>query len=127
MIVSIGSDICDKSRIEKAVAKLGDKFAQRILCPSEFAVYQGRADRVDYLARRFAAKEACVKALGLGIGRGIGWQQMEINNNEFGAPCLRLSGAAKERFDVMGAQTAHISLSDEKGLALAFVVFERSA
>jgi len=126
MIVSIGSDICDKSRIEKAVNKLGDRFAQRILCPSEFAVYQDRADRIDYLARRFAAKEACVKALGLGIGRGIGWQQMEIANNEFGAPFLVLNGAAQERFEEIGAQTAHITLSDERNLALAFVVFERN-
>ena len=124
MIISMGTDLCDKSRIAQVLERRGSAFAQRILTPSEYDRYIHRADRCDFLARRFAAKEAAAKALGLGIGRGISWQQIEIKNNDLGAPELTLSDAALLRFEALGATRSHITISDEKSHALAFVIFE---
>ncbi len=124
MILAMGTDLCDKSRIYAVVERRGEAFAKRILTVNEYERYRVRGDRIDFLARRFAAKEAIAKALGVGIGRGIGWQQMEIMNNTLGAPQIKLLGAARERFDELGAVRAHITMSDEKSHAIAFVVFE---
>lgn len=127
MIVSIGTDICQKSRINAALGRLGDAFAKRILTQDEFSIFQQRGDKDDYLCRRFAAKEAVAKALGTGIGRGLSWQHINIANNEFGAPMVELKDFAKARFESLGANECHISISDEKEYAIAFVVFSRSS
>lgn len=127
MIVSIGTDICSFTRIEAAWRRFGDRFVERVLSAGERSAFAGLAipNRAAYLCKRFAAKEALGKALGTGIGRGISWQHIEVRRRRGEAPQVLLSGAAKARAESMGVARIHLSLSDEKDFALAFVIFER--
>lgn len=126
MIVSIGTDICSYSRVEAAWRRFGDRFVERVLSAGEQRAFAELAipNRAAYLCKRFAAKEALGKALGTGIGRGISWQHIEVRRRRGEAPQVFLSGAAKARADAMGVARIHLSLSDEKDFALAFVIFE---
>lgn len=121
MILGIGTDIVQIARIERAIDRLGTRFVQRILCDQEISVFEKRTDRVAYLAKRFAAKEAASKALGSGIGR-VSWQDFSILNDDSGAPVLRLGGRAAELLRARGARQALLSLSDERDFAMAFVI-----
>jgi holo-[acyl-carrier protein] synthase len=121
MIVGIGTDIVQIDRIKHVVERQGDRFVERILCPSELSIFEKKKRSISYLAKRFAAKEAASKALGTGIGP-ISWQDMEISNDRSGAPILLLKGAAKKRMALIGAHQVSISLSDELDYAVAFVV-----
>jgi holo-[acyl-carrier protein] synthase len=105
-----------------AVERSGDAFVKRILTPFEQQQYAVRSDGIRYLAKRFAAKEAAVKALGTGIGRGISWQHIQIENDEHGAPVLIFTGPAAQRQAQLGSLQAHISIADETDQAIAFVV-----
>ena len=96
MIGGIGTDIIQISRVEATLGRLGDRFAQRILRPIEFARFQNHGSPARFLAKRFAAKEAAAKALGTGIGRGLSWQHIEIASNENGAPELLFFDFAAE-------------------------------
>lgn len=125
MIIAIGSDLVDCRRIAKALSRYGDHFARRILCPQEYALYQERGHCPSFVAKRFAAKEAIGKALGTGIGQGISWQHIAILPNELGAPQVELCEAAARRAVKVGGNHWHVSLSDEKNYALAWVIFER--
>lgn len=125
MIVGIGSDIARVERFTRATQRHGMRFAQRILGPEEQAVWHQKGQPVAYLAKRFAAKEAFVKALGLGLRSGIQWGDIQVINDTLGKPSLQLSGAALTLFQASGACAAHITLSDEMEYALAFVVLER--
>ena len=122
MVKAIGTDIVARARIESALERSGDKFAQRILTPFEMQQFSQSAQPSAFLAKRFAAKEAVAKALGTGIGRGISWQHMQIEHDENGAPILVLTGPAAERQQQLGSRHAHISIADEIDQALAFVV-----
>ena len=122
MVKAIGTDIVKIERIAAAVERGGDRFVQRILTPFEQQQYAGKGNSVSYLAKRFAAKEAAAKALGTGIGRGISWQHMQIENDENGAPILVLTGPAAERQKQLDARKVHLSIADEQDQALAFVV-----
>ena len=126
MIRGVGTDIVDLSRIEASLVRAGEAFAKRILTASEFIRFEalGERRRVAFLAKRFAAKEAAAKALGTGIGRGISFQHFCVSNTEQGAPELQLSAAAAARLAALGASCAHLSLSDERDYAVAFVVLE---
>lgn len=124
MIVGIGSDIVAIERVEESLQKLGEKFAQRLLTETEFSEYQNKYSGAAYLAKRFAAKEALVKALGTGFADGITWKQVSVHNNDKGAPYLQLSGAAQQKAHALGVSNIHLSLSDEKRYAVAFVVLE---
>lgn len=121
MVVGIGTDIVQVSRIKEAFERQGERFAQRILCPNELRLFNEQQQSMPYLAKRFAAKEAASKALGTGIGE-ISWQDMEISNDQKGAPKLDFTGPAKEQMASMGATHIAISLSDERDYAVAFVV-----
>ncbi|CAM3581260.1 holo-ACP synthase [Parendozoicomonas haliclonae] len=123
MIVGIGTDIASIPRIEAAWKRTGDRFARRILTDAEYAVFEQRSFSPAYLATRFAAKEAASKAFGTGIGK-VSFQEMEITNLESGAPVMTFSGAAEVLQMEKGIQHIHISLSDEKEFAQAFVIFE---
>ncbi|QEN90506.1 holo-ACP synthase [Labrys sp. KNU-23] len=127
MIIGIGSDLCDIRRIEDALVRFGERFERRCFTEGERAKAAGRADKAGTLAKRFAAKEACSKALGTGIN-GIHWHDMEILNAESGRPELRLTGAALRLLEGLlpAGHEAHIhlSLTDEHPLAQAFVVIE---
>jgi holo-[acyl-carrier protein] synthase len=128
MIIGIGTDCCALARIEGAIARLGDRFLARVFTDGERAAASKRVEPALYFARRFAAKEACVKALGSGIDARIRWQDIEVLNGSAGQPILRLSGGARRRLDRItpkGCQvTLHVSLSDDPPLALAFVILD---
>jgi len=122
MIVGIGTDLIKIARIVTSLDKLGDKFARRILSEQEFLAFRANANPANFLAKRFAAKEAASKALGTGIGQGVSWQHIVISRDELGAPLLHFSDRAAEVATSRGATKSHISLSDEKDYAVAFVV-----
>lgn len=128
MIIGIGTDLCDTRRIEKIVLRHGDRFTQRIFTHLEREKSDQRAARAPSYARRFAAKEACVKALGTGFQDGIFWRDIEVVNLPSGQPTLYLSGRAYERLiDItpLGYDAViHLSLTDEPPLAQAFVIIE---
>ena len=121
MTIAIGTDIIEIKRIADALERQGDKFVQRILTKSEIAEYRGRGNSVAFLAKRFAAKEAVAKALGIGIGRGISFQYIVVSNNAEGAPKVELQESAAERLKKLGGSKVLLSLSDEKNYAIAYV------
>ncbi len=125
MIFGIGTDILRIERIQQALART-PRLPARILTPAELEGYEQTSRSEIFLAKRFAAKEAAVKALGTGIGRGISWQHFEVGHDELGKPLLQLSGAAKERADLLGIGQFHLSYSDEHDYVVAFVVAERA-
>lgn len=128
MIIGIGSDLIDIRRIERTVERFGERFLNRVFTEIEREKAEKRRRRVETYAKRFAAKEACAKALGTGIYRGVTWKQMEVINLPGGKPSLRLSGAAAERLAELTPSTLnpliHITLTDDHPWAQAFVVIE---
>ena len=131
MIVGIGTDLCDIRRVQLALDRRGERFAQKVLGEREYAVYSQRRARVAvrglrYLATRFSAKEAFSKAVGLGIRHPMAWQRCEILNAASGKPQIVLNGPLAQWFDAKGWQ-AHVSVTDEGDYAAAFVVVEAVA
>ena len=126
MIVGVGTDIVEINRIAESLARLGERFAQRILSTSELELFHSHVNQAAFLAKRFAAKEAVGKALGTGIGQGVSWVEIEVLHDELGAPRLTFSGEAQQWCERRGVANSHISLSDEKDYAVAFVVLEAS-
>jgi holo-[acyl-carrier protein] synthase len=128
MILGIGSDLCDIGRIQASLDRFGERFTHRIFTAGERARSERRAARAPSYARRFAAKEACAKALGTGMRAGVFWRDLEVVNLPGGQPTMRLSGGALDRLRTMtppGHQAlVHVSLSDDPPMALAFVVIE---
>jgi holo-[acyl-carrier protein] synthase len=126
MILGIGSDITDIRRIEKVIAKHGERFLNRIFTETERARAERRAKSIETYAKRFAAKEACSKALGTGIRRGVWWRDMGVVNLPSGRPTMRLTGGAAERLAKMtppGMEARiDLSITDEYPLAQAFVI-----
>lgn len=123
MIVGLGTDIVAISRIEAALDRT-PKLAERVLTPTELEEWQGSKQPARFLAKRFAAKEAAVKALGTGIGRGVGWQQLEVSKNELGKPFIQLTGTAAQIAEQLGATHWHLSYSDELEYVVAQVIAE---
>lgn len=122
-VVGIGTDLLDSRRIAEAFERHGERFVQRILTDAEQQLYRQRADGLNFLAKRYAAKEALAKGLGTGIAKGVGFQQLEILADAHGAPVVQLYGAASERLQMLGGKQAFVSLSDEGDLIQAFAVF----
>src|SRR5699024_7351447 len=102
MIIGIGLDLAETSRIKSAVAAHGDRFLQRIYTPDELSYCHGTACPEQRLAGHFAAKEACAKALGVGIGARAGWRDMEVTRDAAGQPTIRLTGAAGQQAGTLG-------------------------
>ena len=131
MILGIGSDLCDIDRIAKSLARFGERFTHRIFTQGERAKSDRRATRAASYARRFAAKEACSKALGTGLRAGVFWRDMEVVNLPSGAPTMRLTGGAAARLAAMtpaGHEAiVHVSMTDDPPMAQAFVVIEARA
>ncbi|MGI3131513.1 holo-ACP synthase [Halopseudomonas pachastrellae] len=123
MIRGIGTDLVLVSRIEAVLSRQGERFARRILTADEFARFAEHGQPARYLAKRFAAKEAILKALGTGLAGGLSWQHMQIDRDELGAPQVVLSGVAAERLAAGGGGRMLLSLSDEREQALAFAVW----
>ena len=123
-IIGIGTDIVKISRINKVFKKYPKGFVERILHSNELLVLATHKTPITYIAKRFAAKEAVAKALGTGIAKGIGFQDIEISNNESGQPVLTLHGKTLEYAIKIGVKKQFISLSDEKKYAIAYVILE---
>lgn len=126
MILGIGSDMVDIRRIEKLLARFGSRFTEKIFSPAEIALAESRGARAEAMyASRFAAREACLKALGTGMREGLSWHDMEIMRDPLGKPSLHLRGAALTRAQALGpAPRCHLSMSEDGSFALAFVVIE---
>jgi holo-[acyl-carrier protein] synthase len=128
VILGIGADLADIRRIEGTITRFGDRFLARVFTETEQARSDRRADRVASYARRWAAKEACAKALGTGLRMGVAWREMGVENRRTGQPTMALSGGAAERLALMtpAGMTAviHVTLTDDPPYAQAFVVIE---
>ncbi|MCX7295924.1 MAG: holo-ACP synthase [Hyphomicrobiales bacterium] len=126
MIIGLGSDLCDVRRIAKTIERHGERFLNRVFTPAERAKAQGRANVAETYAKRFAAKEACSKALGTGMRAGVFWRDMGVVNLPSGRPTMTLTGGALVRLKAM-LPAGHIaridvSLTDEGPLAQAIVI-----
>jgi holo-[acyl-carrier protein] synthase len=130
MIIGIGSDLIDITRIAKVIERHGDRFLDRVFTDAERAKAERRSNKDSLVAatyaKRFAAKEACSKALGTGIRQGVWWRDMGVVNLATGRPTMMLTGGAKARLDALtpAGMTARIDLSitDEWPMAQAFVI-----
>ncbi len=126
MVLGLGSDIIDIRRIERTLERFGERFLDRIFTETERRKSEGRAGRVASYAKRFAAKEACAKALGTGFRRGVYWRDLGVVNAPSGKPAMALTGGALERLNEItpeGAR-AHIelTLTDDDPIAQAIVL-----
>lgn len=128
MILGIGSDLIDIRRIEQSMQRHGERFVARIFTDIERARAEGRALPAASYAKRFAAKEACSKALGSGISEGVFWRDMGVVNLPNGRPTMHLTGGAAhklERLTPPGHHAViHLSITDEFPMAQAFVIIE---
>lgn len=128
MIIGIGSDLIDIRRIEKSIARFGDRFIDRIFTPAERTRAERRANRAATYAKRFAAKEACSKALGTGIRHGVFWRDMGVVNLDSGRPTMQLTGPAAERLAALlppgHVADIQLTITDDFPLAQAFVIIQ---
>jgi holo-[acyl-carrier protein] synthase len=128
MILGIGTDIADIRRIEQTLERFGDRFVQRVFTEVEQRRSDVRRDRAASYARRWAAKEACAKALGTGLRMGVAWREMAVANLKGGQPVMSLTGGAAVRLAAMTPQGCraiiHVSMTDDHPYAQAFVVIE---
>ena len=124
MIYGNGIDIIDIQRIRRVIDKYGSRFKKRCFSISEIQRSENRLNSVESYAKRYAAKEACAKALGTGLARGVFWKDIEVVNNQYGKPFIKINGKAKEIFKNIKRNSnpkIEISLSDEKKYAIANV------
>jgi holo-[acyl-carrier protein] synthase len=124
MIVGIGTDLVEIPRIEKALGRFGERFARKILVAREYQRFAGHATPAAYLAKRFAAKEAFSKAFGTGIRSPVSWQNIAVVNHASGRPYLEFAAPLDELVRRRGVRGVHVSLTDERGMAAAFVILE---
>jgi holo-[acyl-carrier protein] synthase len=127
VIIGVGSDICDIRRIEKSLARFGDRFTHRVYTEVERARSERRPlQRAGSYAKRFAAKEACSKALGTGMNQEVFWRDMGVINLPSGQPTIKLAGGAARRLAALTppgfTPHIHVSLTDEYPLAFSFVI-----
>ncbi len=124
MIRGLGIDLMETARLEQALTEHGERFERRVFTEVERLQCRGRKDPLQSLAARFAAKEACLKALGTGWSRGLGFLQIEIFRHEDGRPQVRLLDRAAARARELGVTAVHVSLTHQPGAAAAVVVLE---
>lgn len=128
MILGIGSDLCNIDRIAGVLDRHGDRFRQRVFTETELALARRRRQEAATLAKRWAAKEACSKALGTGLAMGISWRDMAVRNLSTGQPTMQLTGWAAARLAAMTPSGhrahVHVTLTDDHPWAQAFVVIE---
>ncbi|OYY48085.1 MAG: holo-ACP synthase [Methylophilaceae bacterium 17-43-7] len=125
MIYGIGTDIVEVERIESSLSQFGDAFAKRILDEQEMVSYQASNIKPRFLAKRFAAKEAFSKALGTGIRGVVSFQNIAVSHDELGKPMLVLAPELMAFLHEKQIAHMHVTISDEKNLAAAFVVLEQ--
>jgi holo-[acyl-carrier protein] synthase len=128
MIVGIGSDLIDIRRVEKTIERFGERFLKRVFTETERRKSDRRRMRGASYAKRFAAKEACAKALGTGLNAGVYWRDMGVVNLRSGKPTMALTGGAASRLAALTPSgmvpLIHVTLTDDGPLAQAFVVIE---
>jgi holo-[acyl-carrier protein] synthase len=128
MIIGIGADLCDITRIEKTLSRFKERFTNRVFTKIERNKSDRRKARAESYAKRFAAKEACSKALGTGLRFGVAWRELGVVNLPSGKPTMILTGGAAKRLDELipkGYQPViHVTITDDYPLAQAFVVIE---
>ena len=128
MILGIGTDLANIDRIEATLTRFGDRFRNRVFTPAEQRRAEGRAQAAATYAKRWAAKEACSKALGTGLRMGIAWRDMAVTNLETGQPVMHLTGWAADRLAALTPPghraLVHVTLTDDHPWAQAFVVIE---
>ncbi|MDE5833778.1 MAG: holo-ACP synthase [Desulfovibrio sp.] len=122
MIIGVGIDLADSRRIEKIYKRFGIKFAAKILSPTELEKLPD--DPIPYLAGRFAAREAFVKALGTGFSKGVDWLDTRVENDRAGRPVVFLKGRAEVIARDLGVKQIHLSISHERHYAVAMVILE---
>ena len=131
MILGLGSDLMDIRRIQDSLDRFGDRFVQRLFTEVEQTRSERKVDRAASYAKRFAAKEACSKALGTGIRHGVFWRDMGVTNQRSGKPTMALTGGAAERLAALTppGHTAviHLTLTDDHPMAMAVVIIEAVA
>ena len=131
MIIGLGNDLVDIRRIETTLDRFGDRFVSRVFTDIERAKSDKRANRAASYAKRFAAKEACAKALGTGLAAGVFWRDMGVVNLSTGQPTLNLTGGAARRLALMTPKGMHstisLSLTDDYPLAQAIVIIAAEA
>jgi holo-[acyl-carrier protein] synthase len=128
MIIGIGADLCSIERIGQTLERFGERFTQRVFTETERKRSEHKATRAASYAKRFAAKEACSKALGTGLRMGTAWRDMGVVNLPSGQPTLRLTGEAAERLAALTpaghVARIHLTMTDDHPFAQAFVVIE---
>ena len=125
MIAGIGTDLCDVGRIQRALDRHGERFALKILVEAEMARFRRHRRPAAYLAKRFAAKEAFSKAMATGIRFPVNWHNVSVENEPSGKPVLRFSEPLAELLRKRGITAAHLSITDEIGMASAYVILEK--
>ncbi len=124
MIQGIGTDIVDIERVARILDRFGERFVNRILTPEERARFERTKAKANHLAKRFAAKEAFSKAIGTGIHPPFVWHSVSVSRDARGKPGLVASPAMAEYLAQRGVKSSHVSLTDDAGIAVAFVVLE---
>ncbi|HEX6319510.1 MAG TPA: holo-ACP synthase [Burkholderiales bacterium] len=124
MIYGVGTDVVEIGRIGQALERFGERFARRILCGPELTRFQSHRQPAAYLAKRFAAKEAFTKALGTGIHAPANWHGVWVKNLPSGKPVLQFSDELAKLLERRRIVGSHLSLTDERGVAMATVILE---
>ena len=124
MIFGIGTDIVEYARIEALWARYGERFAERLLSESELPELGAHADPARFLAKRFAAKEAFAKAVGSGMRHPVAFQRIGVTHDGLGKPVLQFDETLRAYLAQLGVNGHHVSISDERGMVVAFVVLE---
>lgn len=124
MVLGVGTDLIEIERVHESIERFGDRFLQRIFTPGEIEYCRRRKQAAESYAARFAAKEAGAKALGTGMSRGVGWQEIEVRRRPGEKPTLHWSGRAAERARALGIERVELSLTHSKSIAMAVVVVE---
>ena len=131
MILGIGTDLANIDRIQKTIDRFGKRFKDRVFTPIEQNKAEKRKDIAGTYAKRWAAKEACSKALGTGLAMGISWKDMSVSNLETGQPIMKLTGWAAKKMSDMTPEgyeaIVHVTLTDDHPWAQAFVVIDRKS
>ena len=125
MIFGIGTDVVQIERIERLHAKYGEHFVQRLLLPAELEAFRAQSRAARFLAMRFAAKEAIVKAMGTGFRHGLWIRDVGVAANEFGRPDIIWSERGQQLRERLGIGEGHITLTDEAGLVVAVAILMR--
>lgn len=128
MIIGLGSDLCDIRRVHETLERFGERFTHKVFTQTERDRSEGRKQRAASYAKRFAAKEACAKALGTGLRQGVFWRDMGVSNLLSGAPTMVLTGGALARLEAMTPadhiSRIHLTITDDDPYAQAFVIIE---